>query len=213
MDKGFFVVFEGVDGSGKTTQAYALSSNLRKLGYSVVQTIEPGGTGFGASMRSIILDGKLGNISPYTNDFLFLADRVQHITEVIAPALESGKIVICDRYRWSTEAYIAARVEKTEYISMIATMQNELFIPADLTILMDLAPELSIARKPKNELNRFDTMSLEFHQRVRKEYLRIATFGADGDSARTIIDASHSRRLIESMVLERTIQAIGYRNK
>ncbi len=207
--KGFFVVFEGIDGSGKTTQAYALSSNLRRLGYSVVQTVEPGGTNFGASMRSIILDGKFGTILPRTSDFLFLADRIQHIGEVIAPALEAGKVVICDRYRWSTEAYIAARGESREYTSMIAALQKQLFIPADLTILMEcITPEESLIRKPKGERNRFDNMDLDFHRKVREEYGRIAVTSGD-DWA--MINAARSRKEVEVIILESVIEVMKYK--
>lgn len=172
-----FVSFEGIEGSGKTTLISLLQKELQKRNISSIHTREPGGSVLGVRLRKILLDTTLGNISPVAELHLFLADRAQHTSEVIQPALSQGQWVLCDRFADSTIAYqVFGRglkiVQKTEDVCELMP---------DLTFLLDLPVEDGLRRaKKRNSLNpetdesRFDDEKKEFHQKVRNGFLSLA---------------------------------------
>ncbi|MCS7280555.1 MAG: dTMP kinase [Desulfobacterota bacterium] len=167
----FFVTFEGIEGSGKTTQVRYLESYLRKRGFKVVKTREPGGTDLGEKVRSILLNGRL-KISPYAELFLVIAQRIQHIEEVILPSLNQGKMVLCDRFTDATLAYQGygrgIDLNLINYLNTIATRN----LKPHLTFLLDCNVDSSLRRKRTQ--NRFENEKKEFHEKVRNGYLEIA---------------------------------------
>ena len=168
-NSGFFVVFEGPDGSGKSTQAKLLADKLTAQGLDVVLTKEPGGTAMGQKIREILLNPANTGLDKKTELLLFAADRAQHITEVIAPALQSGKIVISDRFAESTKAYQFARGNALlDIFSAIKTP-----ITPDLTIFLDIDYKTKRTRRPDGrELDRFEQEKKDFFEKVRKNYKR-----------------------------------------
>ncbi len=170
--KGLFIVFEGGEGSGKTTQARLLSEWLIARGCDVLVTKQPGGDkSVCKQIRSLVLDPQyFGQISPRTELLLFMADKAQHLDTVVRPALEQGKIVISDRYNASTYAYqVAARdscsQKEFDFVSEYA-LQG---LQPDMTVWLDVDPALGMTRNsavPSQQL-RFEKESLAFHTRVR----------------------------------------------
>ena len=171
--KGLFIVFEGPDKSGKSTQARRLVDSLRAKGHDVVHTREPGGTGVAEGIRKVLLDPAL-TIDPLAELFLYEASRAQHTQEKIRPALAKGTIVVSERFTMSTDAYQGeARglgLDKTSALNKIATGG----LKPDLTILLDIPVEEFDARDLQRELDRLESESAEFRRRVRKGYLKVA---------------------------------------
>jgi dTMP kinase len=187
---GTFITFEGIDGSGKTTQLRLLAQFLRAQGCELLLTREPGGTPVGLSLRDALLDVR-GEVDPLTELLVFAADRAQHVRKVIRPAIEKGAVLISDRYADATRAYQGAgRGFSRELIDEIIQLATEGLVP-DLTVLFDLTIEESIMRttrrSAKNKRDRLDIEKEDFHSRVREEYLRIAK--AEPDRVK-VIDAS-----------------------
>ena len=172
MKRGLFITFEGADGCGKTTQIKLLDEYLRAKGQSTLLTREPGAKGLGVKLREILLNYE-GLVSPNCESFLFLADRAQHVDCIIKPALEAGKIVLCDRHTDSTVAYQGyGRCLDIERINML----NEIAVSAlkpDLTIVFDIDIETSLARVGNNK-DRMESAGIDFFNRVRNGYLEIA---------------------------------------
>ena len=174
---GTFITFEGIDGSGKSTQLRLLAQYLRSQGCELLLSREPGGTPVGLRLRAALLDVQ-GEVDPLTELLVFAADRAQHVRKVIRPALEKGAVFISDRYADATRAYQGAgRGFSAELISEIIELATEGLVP-DLTVLFDVAIEESITRttrrSTKNRRDRLDIEKADFHARVREEYLRIA---------------------------------------
>lgn len=174
---GTFITFEGIDGSGKSTQLRLLAQYLRSQGCELLLSREPGGTPVGVRLRAALLDVQ-GEVDPLTELLVFAADRAQHVRKVIRPALEKGAVLISDRYADATRAYQGAgRGFSPELISEIIELATEGLVP-DLTVLFDVAIEESMSRttrrSTKNKRDRLDTEKADFHARVREEYLRIA---------------------------------------
>ena len=177
------ITFEGGDGSGKTTQMKRLEGHLTSKGKSCLLTHEPGGTELGKWIRKVIVEGGRGEVANEMELFLYLADRAQHIREVIRPAMEEGKIVLCDRFTDSTLAYQGyGRGFDLELLQRMNQLASGGLQP-DLTLLLDCAPEtaLSRARRRTEEQSpggshgdRFESQNLEFHERVRGGFLEIA---------------------------------------
>jgi len=193
-----FITFEGGDGTGKTTQIKALESHLRDKGRSCVSTREPGGTSLGKLIRQVLLEvGKQPIASP-TELFLYLADRAQHVQEVILPAIDEGKIVLCDRYTDSTLAYQGyGRGIDLDLLRQLNEFANRGVKP-DLTLLLDCPVELGLSRTAQRQSNpdsargredRFEREKVEFHEKVRAGFLAMAR--AEPERFR-IIDASRS---------------------
>ncbi len=191
---GTFITFEGVDGSGKSTQMRLLVAALRAQKCEVLTTREPGGTPVGLKLRAALLDAH-EEVDPLTELLVFAADRAQHVRRVLRPALAAGQIVISDRYADATVAYQGAgRGFSPELISQIVQLATEGLKP-DLTLLFDLPIEESGARtrrraegKHKSETgDRLDSEDVAFHTRVREAYLRLAA--AEGDRFRVVQSA------------------------
>ena len=179
---GTFITFEGIDGSGKSTQLRLLEKFLRANRYTPLVTREPGGTPVGLRLRAALLDAT-EEVDPLTELLVFAADRAQHVRRVIRPALADGQIVISDRYADATVAYQGAgRGFPPELISEIVQLATEGLKP-DLTVLFDLGIEESTTRTTrrstgksshKSGRDRLDIEDAEFHARVRDAYLQIA---------------------------------------
>jgi len=170
--KGLFIAFEGIEGSGKSTQAERLYKWLSSQGYDCVLTKEPGGTEICQKIRNILLDKKNDKLSKFAELFLYLADRAQHVEEVVKPALQSNRIVIGDRFRASTLAYQGGgRGIDKELLCKLNELATQKIEP-DITILLDIPPECGLSRIKRGD--RIEVEQLEFHSRVRAEYLRIA---------------------------------------
>ena len=177
-----FITFEGGDGSGKTTQVKALESHLTASGKSCLSTREPGGTSLGELIRQVLLEvGKQPITSP-TELFLYLADRAQHIHEVIIPALEQGKIVLCDRHTDSTLAYQGyGRGLDLGLLRSLNDIASQGIKP-DLTLLFDCPVEIGLSRSAQRQSqtasarneDRFEQEKIEFHERVRAGFLELA---------------------------------------
>jgi dTMP kinase len=205
MKRGLFVTFEGIEGCGKSTQVQLASTWLDKQNIPYLVTREPGGTQIGTAIRKILLSEKTVELQPVAEALLYLADRFQHIVEVIRPALDSGKIVLADRYHDSTVAYQGyGRGIPVQWIENIWLGSNAALVP-DLTILFDLDPEIGLQRSLEKlrarglDESRFEKEALEFHIRVREGFLALAKL----DPKRfRIIDASLPAEKIHSKVVE-----------
>ena len=171
---GLFITFEGPEGSGKTSQMRALAEFLRDQGYPVLTTREPGGTPIGRHIRGLLLDPQFADMTPRAEVLLFLADRAQHVEQVIRPALARGDIVLCDRYADSTLAYQGyghGRFALDRLRDLIEFATDGLW--PDRTFLLDIAPERGLARNGTSR-DRLEGHDLGFHRRVRQGYLEMA---------------------------------------
>lgn len=180
---GTFITFEGIDGSGKSTQLKLLNSFLRAHGCEAVVTREPGGTTLGLRLREVLLDA-MEEVDPLTELLVFSADRAQHVRRKLIPALESGAVVISDRYADATVAYQGAgRGFPPDLISQIVQLATGGLKP-DLTLLFDVSIDESTSRTTRRSTSknaaargardRLDIENAEFHARVRDAYLSIA---------------------------------------
>jgi dTMP kinase len=175
---GTFITFEGIDGSGKSTQLRLLTNYLRSSGCDLLVTREPGGTPLGLRLRAALLDAQ-EQVDPLTELLVFAADRAQHVRRLLRPSLEAGRVVISDRYADATVAYQGAgRGFPPELITKIVELATAGLKP-DLTLLFDLPVAVCLDRtrrrtEGKNRGDRLDAENAEFHSRVRHEYLRIA---------------------------------------
>lgn len=201
--KGIFISFEGIEGTGKSTQAKLLAEYLSEKGYRVIQTMEPGGTKISLKIRDLLLSLESGGMDYVTELLLYNAARVQHITEVIEPALERGDIVITDRFSDSTVAYQGyARgldLQLIDSLDMLATGK----LRPDITILLDIAVKTGITRnKSLNKSDRLELEDMSFHEKVRKGFIQIA---ASEPGRVKVVDSSGS--LVE--VHQETVKIIS----
>lgn len=175
MKRGIFISFEGIEGSGKTTQARLLQDYLQKKGFDSLLTEEPGGTDIGREIRKILLSPSHSNMHPVTELLLYNASRCQHMNEVILPAIQSGRIVITDRFSDSTLAYQGwGRGLDRGIIRRIDEISTGGVKP-DITILIDIDVEAGLRRNRKaNKVDRIELEEIEFHRRVREGYLELA---------------------------------------
>jgi dTMP kinase len=226
--RGKFITFEGLDGTGKSTQLGKLAGALRASGHKVVETREPGGTPIGEKIRRVLLDSATEILSPLAEMALMFASRAQHIAQVIQPALDRGQIVLCDRFTDSTEAYQGSgrRLGNAAVRDLHRVLCGDL--QPDLTILLDSDPATSVGRarlrnqrasqknannhpgkravKPPHDENRFEQETRGFFGRVREGYMaiaarephRVVAVDASGTPAQT------HRRIME--VVERTLK-------
>ena len=200
---GIFLTFEGLDGSGKTTQLQLLASALSARGFDVLTTREPGGTLLGKRIRELILEIEDAPV-PLAELLLFAADRAQHLETLVRPALAEGKIVISDRYADATDAYQGAgRGFPAEKIRQTIDLATENFKP-HLTLFFDLPTEEALTRANSRveESNRLDKETLDFFERVRRAYLEIS---AAEPERFQIVDASGSIEEIH----QKTLQIVG----
>src|ERR1051325_4080673 len=174
--RGYFISFEGCEGSGKSTQAGLLANRLRSMGKTVVLTREPGGTIIGDHIRKILQYNKSShNMTAECELLLFAASRAQHLREIIRPGLERGEIVICDRFLDSTRAYQGyGRKLSLELIAKVHQLAVGNCLP-DLTLLIDVKPKTGLERTRGRELfDRMENQALEFYDRAREGYLALA---------------------------------------
>ena len=216
--RGKFITFEGLDGTGKSTQMRKLAAALRAGGHKVVETREPGGTATGEKIRRVLLDSATEGLSPFAEMALMFASRAQHIAEVIQPALDHGEIVLCDRFTDSTEAYQGGgrKLGSEAVLELHRILCGDL--QPDLTILLDSDPAMSVGRARRrnrrpshgagknagrhhSDENRFEQQSRAFFARVHQGYLAIAA----RDPQRVVaVDASGTpaqthRRIMETL--------------
>lgn len=174
--KGIFITFEGGDGAGKTTLIQKIFSYLEKLKCDVLQTRAPGGTRIGQEIRHLLLHKNEAPLSKRCELLLFLADRAQHVDELILPNLKKGKIILCDRFNDSTIAYQAgARGFEEKWVRKLCNFSCDDLKP-NLTLYLDLDPKIGFERTKKAGLNkdRIESEALKFHQNIRKSFKQIA---------------------------------------
>lgn len=177
--KGKFITFEGIEGCGKSTQIRLFAGYLEKKGSKILLTREPGGTLIGDQIRRILLDPQHTNMSPTTELLLYAAARAQHVEEKIRPALNAGKTILSDRYADATTAYQgAARNLSGSLLKDLHKIATGNLVP-DLTFLFDLPAEEGLKRARSRNLelgkeDRFENEEVEFHEKVRKGYLKIS---------------------------------------
>jgi len=197
--RGRFITFEGPEGCGKTTQVGLLASWLTSQGLDLVVTREPGGTPIGEKIRDLLHDRHHTEMTPEAEILLYSAARAQHVARVIRPALEAGKLVLCDRFYDSTYAYQGyGRGLPMEALRHITTFATGGLTP-DLTVYLDVAPEVGLRRRQKSgeALNRLDLEALDFHRRVRAGYLDLIS--AEPNRWRAV-DASGSIETVQSII-------------
>lgn len=176
-----FITFEGIEGSGKTTQIHLLTEQMQQQGHQVVVTREPGGCPIADRIRSILLDPANSALVHRAELLLYAAARAQHVSEIIRPALQAGKIVLCDRFTDATLAYQGyGRNLDRDLIKQLNQLASEEIKP-ELTLLLDLPVEKGLGRALQREVlqqdsteGRFEREALEFHQQVRDGYLALA---------------------------------------
>jgi dTMP kinase len=174
---GAFVVFEGGDGVGKSTQVGLLAERLTAAGHEVVTTYEPGATRLGALLRGVLLHGDAGDVGARAEALLYAADKAEHLHEVVRPALARGAVVVCDRYVDSMVAYQGAgRVLEETEVERIARWATEDLRP-DLTVLLDLEPAEGLGGL--TEPDRLESAGLDFHARARAFFLALAARDPD----------------------------------
>jgi len=195
---GIFIVFEGGDGVGKTTQVDILCKWLANAGHDVLKTFEPGDSTVGAMIRQIVLDPATGEMSPRAEALLYAADKAQHVFAVVRPALERGAVVVCDRYVDSMLAYQGAgRVLQLADLERIAHWATEDLQP-DLTVVLDA--ELRDAVHAKSDKDRLESAGEKFHERTRLFFLELARREPE---RYLVLDARASREEIAAWIAAR----------
>lgn len=177
--QGLFITFEGIEGCGKTTQAKLLSTYLNEQGHNIIMTREPGGTPISEAIREILLSNDFVKMQPRTEVLLYLASRAQHVSEIIKPALQNGRIVICDRFSDSTFVYqcFVRGIDK-EIVERMNNFAVEGIQP-HITLVLDVEPAEGLRRamlrnqKESRGHDRIESESIEFHQKVREGYLKL----------------------------------------
>ena len=201
---GLFITFEGGEGCGKSTQSRLLLKKLEQRNIPVVLTHEPGGTALGNELRKTLKRKRDSSISPQAELFLLAASRAQLVADLIRPALEEGKVVLCDRFTHSTMVYQGyGRGLDFTAIKMVNNMATRNLNP-DLIILLDISPEQGLARKQRLK-DRFELEDLSFHRRVREGYLKIAAAEPD---RWLVIDASLPKGKIAEIIWDRVSQLL-----
>lgn len=187
--KGVFICIEGLDGSGKTTHAYSLVKNLQKMGLDAIYTTEPSGGEFGRFIRASVLQGRK-RLPRVVEALLFAVDRVDHVEKEVKPALRKGKIVVSDRYVFSSLAYQGAAGLDLEWIEKI----NRLALPTDLAIYIDVAPEVVVKRiRRKKSIME----SLEIQRRVQEVYMKFLK-----NKKLVSLDGDRKKREVEEIILK-----------
>jgi dTMP kinase len=213
MQRGLFITLEGLDGSGKTTQIKRLAAWMQKRGFAPIITRQPGGTAIGDRIRELLLDSRSGGLAPMAEMALMFADRAQAIAEVIEPALASGKMVLCDRFTDSTEAYQGGgrEIGSATVLELHRLICGELQPDLTLLLLPSLEKSLDRARRRNDRTSaqsgkdegRFEQEQEAFHRRVWEKYREIAAREPDrvvvveGDLA---IDEVHEQ-IVEAVAM------------
>lgn len=195
-EAGCLIAFEGVEGAGKSTQIHVTAAALRQRGIAVVETREPGGTALGVELRRLLMHRPGNPPAPMTELLLYLADRAQHLDEVIRPALTRGDVVLTDRFSASTIAYqgFARQLDVETVVRLDAAVRQEI-APA-LTVLLDCPVTIGLQRARGDD--RFHREDEGFHARVRAAFLR---FAHDAPDRYRVIDATRHRDEVQAQVL------------
>ncbi|MCX7965184.1 MAG: dTMP kinase [Syntrophorhabdaceae bacterium] len=202
-----FITFEGIEGSGKSTQINLLYEYLKGRGYDVIKTREPGGTKTGEFLRDFLLNNE-GDINPKTELLLIMAMRAQHVEEVIIPALKDKKIVLCDRFTDATIAYQGyGRGINLSIIELINNFAAEGITP-DLTILIDFDVKDGLDRRMNDTgyMDRFEKEGILFHKRVRDAYLKLSR---ENKERFLVVDGSEPVEKIHEIIKDRVVSLIG----
>ncbi|WP_274629014.1 dTMP kinase [Arvimicrobium flavum] len=212
-EPGFFITFEGGEGAGKTTQIARLASKLREKGYNVVVTREPGGSPGAEAVRAVLLSGAVEPLGARMEAVLFAAARLDHIEQVIRPAVERGAIVLCDRFLDSSRVYqgVTGGVDRTFMAELEhATVNGSM---PDLTLVFDLDPEVGLGRafvrRGDHTPDRFEKEGLAIHQERRHAFLAIAA--AEPERC-VVIDAGRDAALVEDDVTDAVFAALTERS-
>ena len=203
-----FVTFEGIEGSGKSAHARALAAALRARRHDVVETREPGGTPAGTAIRSLLLGTEATPLTPLAELFLYCADRTQHVTEVIRPALAAGRIVVCDRFSDSTIAYQGyGRGLDLEVVRALDARARDGLAPA-LTLLLDCPVEVGLARARARtgSDDRFERETVAFHERIRAGFRTLATLAPERI---VVVDTTADPAAVSEHVLAATLARLG----
>lgn len=199
---GIFITFEGGEGSGKSTQCWALAEQLEKAGQSVTITREPGGSQGAEEIRKLLVEGEPDKWSPMAETLLFYAARDDHLKNIIRPALKSGKWVICDRFADSTRAYQGAQQNHLETLLEVLELTVIGETSPDLTFLLDMDPEAGLERARtrggagENE-DRFERKQLAFHMALRAKFLEIAK---SAPNRFIVLDAAKSTGVLQDEI-------------
>jgi len=203
------ITFEGIEGSGKSTQVELLNEYLLSKGHAVVQTREPGGSLFGEALRKVLLQRDM-NIFPLSELLVFMAMRAQHVEQVILPALQERKIVLCDRFVDATYAYQG--YGRSIDLGIIETLNRLVTkgIRPNLTILLDVDVETGLARKALHAtMDRFEKEALSFHQKIKDAYVKLSK----EDSKRFfVVDGNREQSAIQDIIrkkVEKLISSYG----
>jgi len=204
MSRGLFITFEGPEGSGKSTQSKRVHQHIASRGLNALWTREPGGTPVGDKIRSILIDPENAGMSDLTEVLLLAACRNQHVDQVITPGVEAGKIIVCDRFADSTLAYQGyGRGVDMSHLIYLHNMVTKGLAP-DLTILVDIESERGLARvQSRGEVqggDRIEREGLEFHRKLRKGYLEMAS---NYPARYEIIDGDRTQDEVFQDILER----------
>jgi dTMP kinase len=209
--QGIFITFEGIDGSGKDTQAKLLAKYLKSKRYSVITTREPGGTSIGEKIRKILLSPKIGRVDQRAEVLLFAASRAQIVSDIIKPALEKGKIVISSRYIDSSYAYQGiARKMGLDWVIEINKWATQRLLP-DITFFLDIPEELGLKRvdKSRDIRDKIEKNGEIFQKKVREGYYKLAKLFPERFR---IIDAKRDESLIQEDVRKEVDKFIRNRN-
>ena len=206
--RGVFVTFEGIEGSGKTTQMRRLSAHLSESGVPHITTREPGGTPLADQVRTLLLSPRDETVFPETELLLYEAARAQHVRGLLIPALNAGKAVLCDRFFDATFAYQAyARGLGAEAVRTFDRFASGDLVP-DLTLLFDLPPETGISRATRRAAaDRIEKESLDFHRAVRNGYLALLEESA---GRIVLIDASATQEIVFARLMETVRERFGW---
>lgn len=201
MDRGIFITFEGIEASGKSTQARMLCDYLTRKGYSPVLTREPGGTNLGRKIRDILLSHTDEIFPPVAELLLYEADRNIHLHNIIKPALDCGSIVVCDRFFDSTTAYQHyGRGIDLNIVRLLNSLASEGLNP-DITFLLDLDVEVAFSRL--KEKDRMESQGIEFYRKVREGFLELARMYPERI---VVIDATMPAIEVHSQIVQVTCQ-------
>lgn len=202
--KTLFITFEGVEGAGKSTLMQSLYEFLKSKNIPVIQTHEPGGTLLGKQLREILLYREKDTISKKAEIFLFLADRANHVKEIIIPALRQGAVVLCDRYTDSTIAYQGSEEIDDTKLQELCTFATDNLQP-NITFLLDIDPGLSLTRLPDRD--HFENKDIAFHQGIRKKFLKLASIYK---KRFVILDARLPMTQVLQLAIDRIQETIQY---
>jgi len=199
-----FIAFEGGEGAGKSTQEALLAEWLTTEGRTVLRTREPGGTPAGEAIRAVLLGNEYSGLDPRAEALLFAAARGEHVERVIRPALDSGTVVVCDRYIDSSVAYQGiGRDLGADYVRDLSLWATRGLVP-DLTVVLDIDPQVGLSRVERPD--RLESEPLDYHRRVRQAFLDIAR---EEPQRYLVLDASDSKDAIAATIRARVAELLG----